>query len=355
MFAQESRCPGDLGHSYQAIYIREQSVRLEIQVNELTLCRTQLASKSRTLENEDWEIIKPQVEEHMNGYKEWLEAHPLTRHQASVMAVERTYNTCGLNRQWYLHIFFAPLERCDTVMSGRRVMSLTNDMDLDIGHYLSLPKIKAILMEQPEDMAESERTHWVRDRMSDLGSDLETDLVALCHTIKKDLVRKVLLKEGKSVAQLDSWDNAKLQEVLDKPDIWFRCISCKYDPHPEVSPGRMIPGHACTANQKGEKRYGDRAKYFPDSACIPVGWQSDSVELADGFKGLHSFLEGLARAKHNENTPSALAEATFRFPSSHSAIALDHRWKFKCGGGFCYTSSYTSNRLKDYVSRIDDP
>lgn len=216
-------------------------------------------------------------------------------------------------------------------------------MRLENGHYLSLPRVKAILLNQPEDMADSERPQWTRNQLLEMADDLESDLVALCHTIKKDLVRKVLLRDGKSVAKLDSWDNAKLQEILDKPDVWFNCTECKEH---SSTPWNGVALHACTANAKGEKHYGNRAKGWPDKACIPIGWQPDTVELADGFKGLHTLIETLARAKHDENGVLHM-ESTFRFPSSHSAMALDHRWKFECGGGFCWMSCA---RLKEFVS-----
>lgn len=217
-------------------------------------------------------------------------------------------------------------------------------MKLDSAHFLSLPKIKDFLLEQPSEMTLQERRQWARDKTSDLGDALESDLVAVCNTIKKDLVRKLLLKDGKSVAKLDSWSNAKLHEMLDKPDVWFECTSCKTARN--TFSWLDIAAHACTANEKGERNYGNRRIGYPDAACIPVGWKSDSVEFAGSFKGLYNVLEAAARAKQEE---SGLSTATnpFRFPSSHSAIALDQRWKFKCILGVCWTG-YT--RLADIVS-----
>ena len=217
-----------------------------------------------------------------------------------------------LKREAY---FLSPgrsIDYCTGIMASRRVTLLTNNMKLESGHFLSLPKIKDFLLEQPTEMTQQERRQWARDKTSDLGDALESDLVAVCTTIKKDLVRKLLLKDGKSVAKLDSWTNAKLQELLDKPDVWFECTSCKGG---KTSFSWLdIATHPCSANEKGEHRYGDRRVGFPDTACIPVGWQSDVVELASDFKGLYTVLESAARAKHEESGLST-ANHPFRFPS----------------------------------------
>lgn len=228
-------------------------------------------------------------------------------------------------------------------MDTRRVSGLTNNMKLHNGHYLSLPKIQVFLLDQPSDLSKEARRIWATAKILEVGVGLESDLVAVCDKVKKDLVRKLLLQDGKSTAKLDSWNNAKLQELLDKPDVWFSCTICNSYKNPYT--WSNVPAHPCTANEKGQETYAERTLGCT-TACIPVGWQSDVIELADGFKGLHTLLETLSRAKQTEQGLS-IADHPFRFPSSHSAIKLDNRWKFKCAVGSCWTGH---TRLVEIVS-----
>lgn len=231
-------------------------------------------------------------------------------------------------------------------MLARRVANATSNMKLDQGHLLSLPKVKEYLLEQPADMTITERRVWISTKVAEAEEVIESDLIALCHTIKKDLVRKLLLKDGKSVAKLDSFTSAKLQELLDKPEVYFTCTqTC--NAAKKTYNWIEIANHACTANSMGEKNYGDRRKGLALTACIPVGWQPDVIELAEGFKGLYTVVEAVARAKHLASGVS-LASNPFSFPSSQSAIVSDHRWKMKCALTTCWTGFC---RLNDIVSR----
>lgn len=205
--------------------------------------------------------------------------------------------------------------------------------------FLTLPTVKQIILSAPHNLDSFARRTWLRTRLTEERAPIVQDVGSLRSKIMKDLVRKWLLAEGRSVATLEDWSDAKLQEMLSKPEVYFTCTACDAK---HITNGANIAAHPCTANDLGEKSYRNREWGIKDSACIPSGWQSERVELAEGFKGLYDLLESSARAKHTE-TVDSISRNPFRFPSSHSAIASDARWYFECKVEGCATGHQRLN------------
>lgn len=225
-------------------------------------------------------------------------------------------------------------------------VSSTSRLELHSSLYLTLPHVKEILLNQPSDSTDQERRIWIRNRIQDNRQDIISDILTLQTKIKKDLARKVLLKDGKSVALVDDWDDAQLHEQLDRPEVYFRCTNCQPD---TTYPFSDVVTHACASNDKGEKAFRNRYSGIPDSMCIPTEWQPDRIEVADGFKGVHDALQSIARTQHTGKfTGAAAARNPFKFPSSQTTVSTDHRWTFQCKLEACPMQSYM--RLHNFVS-----
>ncbi|KAK9894020.1 hypothetical protein P389DRAFT_174019 [Cystobasidium minutum MCA 4210] len=263
-----------------------------------------LPRTSRNLEDSDWLKIEPDLRKYLQAYTAWVDSNPLCQYPDLTSCVSSQVN----------------LLMYDTLLASASRLQYHESL------YFTLPTVKQFLLNAPDDLDNVERRTWIRTRFTEERAAIISDLTALRTRIQKDLVRKWLLAEDKSVASLDEWSNAKMQEILDRPEVYFICTSCDAQ---HIATWTQIAAHACISNDKGERYYRNRERGIQDSTCIPCGWQSDRIELAGGFKGLHDLLETIARAKHTESVVSATRNP-FVFPSSHSALVNDTRWFFEC-------------------------
>jgi hypothetical protein len=136
---------------------------------------------------------------------------------------------------------------------------------------------------------------------------------------------------------VEAMSHAQLQAKLDEPDSMFACTICKH----AVS-WRQMGIHECIANDTGEQEYGDRSRGITQKRCTPVGYQSDRLEVAKGYQGLHKVLKGIALKYHEDLGYFHRCS----FPATHLELQTDYTWKLGCKVPTCY---HMKRRVSEYM------
>jgi hypothetical protein len=130
---------------------------------------------------------------------------------------------------------------------------------------------------------------------------------------------------------VDHFSLGTLQMHLDDSELFFTCALCVTD-----LPWYEAIRHPCSANDIGERNYGDRERGTPDTSCSPIGWQPGRLSVATSFKGVYEVLKVLAK-EESHLFANPYAE---EFPCGHAEIRHDE-------SGVLFRCSVTPHRATE--------